>query len=993
MAMVTFVQLPAGAAPAELMTSPAGAVSSEAPKAAPLSAGDASVSTQTGALQYSYPIPVPPGRHGMKPALSLTYSSQAPIYGGIAAGWQLPIPIISLDTSNGRLVGPKTYASSMGGGRPLVAVSETLPSGMDGAYRAQNDATFTRYLHQVPSAPSRWIAQTTDGVTYYFGAPSHTGKCNVGDDYAPLTTMFDSFGNAVDYYYEEVVPGECRISRISWGQNTMNGSNLQEFARVTFVYAMTPYAPCNGVPVGSDTNYRSGIKRVSGASQLDSISVTAFEPGLSGSPEHTRTIAIAYNDNDASCTNKYAPYRSLKSITESAGITNSPNSPVVTLPPVTFTYGDPTPAATPTQTAVPWHNAWGGNNLYGALMWGQRFKTGGQWPTVEAMMVDVDGDGLIDRVTNDSYVDGVHAASCAANWERNLGAGRGFQDIDPKTNQRYRINLPTLKWASTGFDGGPFAGSNGNTDELCALNYQQTHYVNSSYVNGVEVGCTGASCPATGYCSGSMYGMDCGAVGGISPTILAYRWIDVDDDGKVDLVASIAQGGEGVYNLAQGNKPGAPPEPTIFGDLSRFPCPSSPYNDGDITTNKYTMCHGMYPWFVFLNKGGTFGAVPDKVLYQPAPLETTNGDSSVTGPVTGQFEGNFDLDGDGHGDVATAGPTWSLFRGLRDLTMNQQTAFQPAVGFGAGPSDSTISQTSLTVFGVSQPMSSSGLFDLNGDGLPDHWSGTSSSVNVEMNNGVSFVQVDAVSARRPGNDSLALTTDAFGNACRNEGNFVDDCSRVDISRTVDVDNDGRPDLVQLSGFCAVHRRTTDRTTIARTFGRCITNADCAQGSCVGGSLTPQVFFNVGGQFTSSSTAAGDSVALDHEMDVSSELLQGAGFGTNSFTWEVRSDMIDLDGDGVAEGVDFTPNGTFYVSKVTAPTAPPRLLVSISNNHGLIATASYLALSDTTAVTQSPTTGESSPRTQWVVRSLKTVDLYDGLSFGATTTNDYKNPVY
>lgn len=163
MAMVAVVQLTAGAAPGEFMTTPAPALTSEQPKPTALNAGDASVSNQTGAMQYSYPIQVPPGRHGMQPALSLAYSSQEPIYGGIAAGWQLPIPLISLDTSNGRYW-PKTYASSMAGGRPLVRVTETLPAGADAAYRAQNDATFTRYLHEPSSASSRWIAQTTDGV-------------------------------------------------------------------------------------------------------------------------------------------------------------------------------------------------------------------------------------------------------------------------------------------------------------------------------------------------------------------------------------------------------------------------------------------------------------------------------------------------------------------------------------------------------------------------------------------------------------------------------------------------------------------------------------------------------------------------------------------------------------------------------------------------------------------------------------------------------------
>jgi RHS repeat-associated protein len=585
--------------------------------------------------------------------------------------------------------------------------------------------------------------------------------------------------------------------------------------------------------------------------------------------------------------------------------------------------------------------------------------------------------GLLDRLTNDSF-NGSKTVSCGVSWERNLGPGRGFEGV-------YRhIALPTLKWASFGFGGGSYAGSKGDTDELCALNYQQTHYVNSTFVSGVDVGCAGASCPTVGgsetYCGGSMYGMDCGPVGGTSPTILAYRWIDIDDDGKVDLVASVAQGGEGTYNLSHGNMPGAPAEPAIFGDFSHFPCPSTPYNDGDITTNKYTMCHGMYPWMVYLNKGGTFAAVPDQVLYQPSPLETTHGDSSVTGPVTGQFEGNFDLDGDGHGDVATTASTWSLFRGLRDLVANKQTRFQSPVGFGAGSGDSTISQTSITVYGVSQPVSTSGLIDLNADGLPDHWTGTSSNVSVEMNNGVSFVQAAPVSVLRPANDSLTLTTDAFGSACQNAGSFMEDCSRLDVSRTVDVDNDGRADLVQLSGHCVYG---------GSTLGGCVTNADCAHGTCVGGSVIPRVFYNVGGQFTSSSVKAGDVVALDHHMDVSSKILQGPGFGVNSYTWEVRSDMVDLDGDGVPEGVDFTTDGTFYISKLPHPTAPPRLLVSIDNGRGLQTSVDYLALSDTTAVTQNPATSEASPRTQWVVRTVTTVDSITT----SRSTNDYKNPVY
>lgn len=95
---------PGRAAPADMFSIPAPALTAEPAKAAELNAGSTSVSPQTGALQYSYPIRVPPGRNGAAPSISLSYSSQAPIYGGVAAGWQLAgLHEIREDTSQGRL--------------------------------------------------------------------------------------------------------------------------------------------------------------------------------------------------------------------------------------------------------------------------------------------------------------------------------------------------------------------------------------------------------------------------------------------------------------------------------------------------------------------------------------------------------------------------------------------------------------------------------------------------------------------------------------------------------------------------------------------------------------------------------------------------------------------------------------------------------------------------------------------------------------------------
>ncbi len=52
-----------------------------------------------GALPYSFDVTLPPGRAGFAPALSLRYSSSAPLRGGLAAGWSLDLPSVTRDLS------------------------------------------------------------------------------------------------------------------------------------------------------------------------------------------------------------------------------------------------------------------------------------------------------------------------------------------------------------------------------------------------------------------------------------------------------------------------------------------------------------------------------------------------------------------------------------------------------------------------------------------------------------------------------------------------------------------------------------------------------------------------------------------------------------------------------------------------------------------------------------------------------------------------------
>jgi hypothetical protein len=230
---LTFIQ-PLWAAPGDITQVPAPMMGSDPPAAKDIGEGDVSVSTQTGALTYSFPIAVPPGRLGMQPQLALSYSSQAPIYGGIAANWSLSIPEIRIDTSESFLkqryfVGLKPdpwaderFISTMSGSRPLVAVDEDHESTVYKTYRAQNDASWIRYERMNEGQPYRWRARTPDGVTHYFGDLSlgATSKTVV-----KLTRSVDAFGNTVTYTW---VGGQ--ISQIAYTSNPDVAPVLPAFA-------------------------------------------------------------------------------------------------------------------------------------------------------------------------------------------------------------------------------------------------------------------------------------------------------------------------------------------------------------------------------------------------------------------------------------------------------------------------------------------------------------------------------------------------------------------------------------------------------------------------------------------------------------------------------------------------------------------------------------------------------------------------------------------
>ena len=249
----------------------------------------------------------------------------------------------------------------------------------------------------------------------------------------------------------------------------------------------------------------------------------------------------------------------------------------------------------------------------------------------------------------------------------------------------------------------------------------------------------------------------------------------------------------------------------------------------------------------------------------------------------------------------------------------------------------------------------------------------SPTASLEYNDGKKFIQTP-IEIPRPANDGMQLLT-----SCTSS-----DCTRIDSSRTIDVDGDGRMDLVQFPGRCSS----------SSGLRACVTTADCAgAGTCVGASTVPNVFFNEGGAFATAATSGWYTTAFNHAMQASSTLTSTGN------VWAVHNDMLDLDGDGIPEGIEdrSLSTGFWRVSRIPIPAQPPRLLATIDNGRGATTTVNYAPMSSGkltgAVVTQDWTLGKVNPSNQWVVSSFAVRDNVDTPATVATTTMSYKNPVY
>ncbi len=467
--------------------------------------GTYSVASRTGAALYSFPIMVPPGRQGMQPALSLNYSSQNPIRGGLAAGWSMNVASIRVDTSMGRLGGTH-YSSTLAGGQRLVEVDEPGAAEEIQSYRAENDSSYTRYEKIPTGTPgeSYWRALGSDGMTYFFG-DERASRDHAGDNGLEarwfLTRVTDRLGNTIVYHYQPVwgralngrledLKVDIALTEITYSRNDAAG--ISDHARIVFNYSESlDTCPNSNIPIGSQFDYRTGIRIYESARRLNSIMVQV-RPGPDDSWVDRREISIRYDEAALRCDQPHAPLRLISQIQERAW--NIENELVAT-PALTFNYSRLSHDFTEEKPAL----AISGQSLRTVGRGKRRLndtKAGG-WPTIDGMLLDIDGDGRQDWLKSQESENDYY---CKFTWRNESSL------------------LPALPWSNTATDESNFGFRNLSNDihrlESCSLAYQLSRRWNKPLSSATS--CGG---PGSNYTS--------------------YRFMDMDGDGDQDLVTAL----------------------------------------------------------------------------------------------------------------------------------------------------------------------------------------------------------------------------------------------------------------------------------------------------------------------------------------------------------------------------------------------------------------------------------------------------------------------
>jgi RHS repeat-associated protein len=154
----------------------------------------------TGTGHYRIPIAVPEGRHGLTPAITLSYSTGVGMT-PFGLGWSLYPPSLRRKLDKGI----PTYDDELD--TFVLEGSEDLVSIGNGEYRPRVETAFARIRHMRSSTEDHWIVVRPDGLRLAYGRDSSarvydesTGRSRVASWH--LSETQDACGNRVLYTYK-----------------------------------------------------------------------------------------------------------------------------------------------------------------------------------------------------------------------------------------------------------------------------------------------------------------------------------------------------------------------------------------------------------------------------------------------------------------------------------------------------------------------------------------------------------------------------------------------------------------------------------------------------------------------------------------------------------------------------------------------------------------------------------------------------------------------
>jgi RHS repeat-associated protein len=391
----------------------------------------------TGSASFSYPIQVPPGRNGIQPSVSLSYSNTDKNFNSVTGyGWSLPTNAIFRSTGKGvdRLYTEDDYSASMFGSFEELIVTDSA----NDVYTPKQEGSFTKYEYD--DASDSWTATDTQGTKYYFGsslASKHTDPNDTSRVYKWLLNKAeDTNGNFMTFTYTkdsgQVYPESIRY--------TGNGADPGDY-EIEFVKEYVGLAPVTYVSgFKLETNYR-----------ITDINIYSYRPG---SKQLVMSYEMDYADADT-------VFHKIESIT----INNGSES----LPPTTFSYYDGTESYAPGSLITKPHLLKTITGMYGGITEltyrpSTAYRTEAQGPLNTSLPFIVN---TIHTITNTDPVSGLTATTT---YE--YGGGHYYFDQQDVFKREYAgfakvsITDPEGNMTSTYFHQSEFAQDNSMSSGL-----------------------------------------------------------------------------------------------------------------------------------------------------------------------------------------------------------------------------------------------------------------------------------------------------------------------------------------------------------------------------------------------------------------------------------------------------------------------------------------------------------------------------------------------